>query len=175
MHVSCNRGPAPLPRAPIQGGGAAERAWPATTCPDGYREFDGSVNGGRQARWWWYLPGHRTLGDPGAYCAGVPRPSLSRSVRDKRRVVLRGDAERRWPVGVDWFPQPLNVKIQLCRSLAARSIRFFFLDHVQNKNHYAQCLFLTKGKKSFLPPSTLDRICFSSLDHKTGYLHYSNF
>ena len=24
---------------------------------------------------------------------------------------------------------------------------FFFLDHVQNKNHYAQCLFLTKGKK----------------------------
>ena len=29
---------------------------------------------------------------------------------------------------------------------------------------------LKKRKKFFLPPSTLDRICFSSLDHKTIYL-----
>ena len=32
-----------------------------------------------------------------------------------------------------------------------------------------------RKKKSFLPPSILDRICFSSLDHKTDYLDSSNF
>ena len=43
------------------------------------------------------------------------------------------------------------------------------------ENRWAAKLKILYRKKSFPPPSTLDRIRFSSLNHKTGYLDSSNF
>ena len=53
--------------------------------------------------------------------------------------------------------------------------RNFFLRVDLLENRWAAKLKILYRKKSFPPPSTLDRIRFSSLNHKTGYLDSSNF